>query len=676
MDPSRNNMPLQFNRQKNQPPMAVTRTSDGIAKDDDVSSSTTMNLIGGGDGSHNSALAANMAGPSAAEVAAGEHGGMMGVFNMLGQMVGPMGAGMASTDPNMIMMGQMNFNTEFGGMMGAAQMTGPNMMGMQGMMGPPGAAAQMMVPQLPVKEVIHLKSSVLYPPAPGAPSRSTRERPMGCKTIFIGGIPEKCTEDILFEVFESCGPIQSIRISKKNFAHIRFEMMESVDRALYISGYRMKISDSDEKEDTGRLHVDYAQARDDQHEYECQQRALAREMRHIQRLEQERLRPPSPPPVTYYSDHEASMLLEALKSDEGFTKSSQVLMTWLERGECNRRTSSTFYTLVQTAQSHVRRLKAEKAGVVGEYQQYKTQYQLRVQGITTQLCQVERVMAAAHKQKCWDHFTKAQRKNIDTWQRQAQEAREQDQDEESGSGQKAGVAEDMELSDDEDTAPPPKKRKAGSQLDAADNSENQKLKEENDALKCQMEAFKNEVDTVRQEGRSEIDEKDKQVKSLQNALQGMQQQLIAQRAIVTRMEKELEEAKKKSGSGSSSSSSLDTPGQDQETTDGARDGNSGTDHKRDDSSAHVSSSGLALSNKEARILGLVCCFLHVHPHGATVDYLWSYLRQLLSVRVREVEDLLEKVPAIFQQEVIGVGAATERRWIFTGMKTVSGSDAT
>ena len=59
---------------------------------------------------------------------------------------------------------------------------------------------------------------------------------MGCKTIFIGGIPEKCTEDILFEVFESCGPIQSIRISKKNFAHIRFEMMESVDRALYISG--------------------------------------------------------------------------------------------------------------------------------------------------------------------------------------------------------------------------------------------------------------------------------------------------------------------------------------------------------------------------------------------------------------------------------------------------------
>ncbi|RUS83035.1 hypothetical protein EGW08_009223 [Elysia chlorotica] len=672
MDPSRNNMPLQFNRQKNQPPMPVTRTSDGLAKEDDVSSSTTMALMGGGEGSHS--VSGNLGGQTvsvgASDVSGGDHANMLGVFSMLGQMVGPMATGMAATDPNMMMMGQMNFNTEFGGMMGAGPMGGPNMMGMQGMMGPSGPAGPLMVPQMTVKEVIQLKSSILYPPAPGAPSRSTRERPMGCKTIFIGGIPEKCTEDILFEVFESCGPIQSIRISKKNFAHIRFEMMESVDRALYISGYRMKINDSDEKEDTGRLHVDYAQARDDQHEFECQQRALAREMRHIQRLEQERLRPPSPPPVTYYSDHEASMLLESLKSDEGFTKSSQVLMTWLERGECNRRTSSTFYTLVQTAQGHVRRLKAEKAGVVGEYQQYKTQYQLRLQGITSQLCQVERVMVAAHKQKCWDHFTKAQRKNIDTWQRQAQEAREQEEDEEAGSGQRSGVAEDMDLSDDDEAAagPSSKKRRAGSHTDA-ETLETQRLKEENDALKCQMEAFKNEVDTVRQEGSVKAEDKDKQIKALQNALQGMQQQLIAQRAIVTKMEKDLEEARKKSNS------NLDTPLEEPET-ERTREVAAPAESKREESSTLVSSSGLALSDKEARILGLVCCFLHVHPHGATVDYLWSYLRQLMTVRVREVEDLLEKVPAIFQQEVIGVGAGTERRWIFTGMRTVSRPDGT
>lgn len=71
---------------------------------------------------------------------------------------------------------------------------------------------------------------------PGAPPRTVRAKPPGCKTIFIGGIPENSTEEILHEVFESCGPILSIRMSKKNFAHIRFEIMESVDRALYISG--------------------------------------------------------------------------------------------------------------------------------------------------------------------------------------------------------------------------------------------------------------------------------------------------------------------------------------------------------------------------------------------------------------------------------------------------------
>ena len=75
----------------------------------------------------------------------------------------------------------------------------------------------------------------------------------------------------------------------------------------------MKIDNLDDKPNTGRLHVDYAQARDDLYEWECHQRALAREMRHRQRVEQERMRPPSPPPVIHFSDHEAQVLVERLK---------------------------------------------------------------------------------------------------------------------------------------------------------------------------------------------------------------------------------------------------------------------------------------------------------------------------------------------------------------------------
>ncbi len=73
-----------------------------------------------------------------------------------------------------------------------------------------------------------------------APVPTTRERPPGCRTIFVGGLPENTTEEIAIELFETCGPICSIRLSKKNFAHIRFEMEESVDKALYISGKKCK----------------------------------------------------------------------------------------------------------------------------------------------------------------------------------------------------------------------------------------------------------------------------------------------------------------------------------------------------------------------------------------------------------------------------------------------------
>jgi hypothetical protein len=123
------------------------------------------------------------------------------------------------------------------------------------------------------------------------------------------------TEELLREMCDKCGPITSVRMSKKNFAHVRFEDEMSVEMALMVSGYRIKIENKDDKPNTGRLHIDYAQARDDLHDWECQQRALAREMRHQRRLEEERLRPPSPPPVIHFSDHEAQILLEQIKGN-------------------------------------------------------------------------------------------------------------------------------------------------------------------------------------------------------------------------------------------------------------------------------------------------------------------------------------------------------------------------
>ena len=57
--------------------------------------------------------------------------------------------------------------------------------------------------------------------------------------MFVGGLPELIREDIIQEVFDTCGYICSIRLSKKSFAHIRFQGEECVERALYFSGELM-----------------------------------------------------------------------------------------------------------------------------------------------------------------------------------------------------------------------------------------------------------------------------------------------------------------------------------------------------------------------------------------------------------------------------------------------------
>ena len=49
------------------------------------------------------------------------------------------------------------------------------------------------------------------------------------------------------------------------------------------------------------------------------------------------------------------------------------------------------------------------------------------------------------------------------------------------------------------------------------------LKDENDSLKCQLEAYKNEVDMNKQESTVEMDRKNKQITMLQQTLKGMQE---------------------------------------------------------------------------------------------------------------------------------------------------------
>lgn len=52
---------------------------------------------------------------------------------------------------------------------------------------------------VPMKNPLHCKTCVLVPPNRLAPPPTTRERPLGCRTIFVGGLPENVTGKYVIE---------------------------------------------------------------------------------------------------------------------------------------------------------------------------------------------------------------------------------------------------------------------------------------------------------------------------------------------------------------------------------------------------------------------------------------------------------------------------------------------
>ncbi|XP_047210548.1 ecto-NOX disulfide-thiol exchanger 2 isoform X4 [Girardinichthys multiradiatus] len=542
-----------------------------------------------------------------------------------------------------------------------------------------------------VKEIIHCKSCTLFPPNPNLPPPATRERPPGCKTVFVGGLPENATEQLIMEVFGQCGDITAIRKSKKNFCHIRFAEEPTVDKALFLSGYRIRLGSSTDKKDTGRLHVDFAQARDDLYEWECRQRMLAREERHRRKMEEDRLRPPSPPPIVHYSEHECSQLGDKIKDDGKFPDAVRVLLTWLERGEVNRRNANNFYSMIQSSNSHIRRLIGEKSQHEKEMEEAKDKFKTALAGIVAQFEQIVSVFQAASKQKAWDHFSKAQRKNLDMWRKQAEEIRNMHNEQLMGIRRE----EEMEMSDDDMEDVPDSKDSEDSGVSQAEA-----LKEENDSLRCQLDAYRNEVELLKQEQgknqpvRSEEDSThSQQLSFLQQALQGMQKQLLKMRDELKQREVELEKSLQdkqqlkaqvqnlkeglqklqsthtmklemsKSGDGGSEESNNQTTEARPSAVVSCSQEKRGPTEKNPASPIH--------SEREALLVGIISTFLHVHPFGASIEYICSYLQRLdTKINPSEVEALLSRLPCTFRQELTGVGASLEKRWNFCGFEGI------
>lgn len=62
----------------------------------------------------------------------------------------------------------------------------------------------------------------------------------------------------------------------------------------------------------------------------------------------------------------------------------QVVITWLERGDCNKKNVNNFYSMIQSTNSHVRRLMHEKSQYEDELKKAKDIMKVRMQGILLQ----------------------------------------------------------------------------------------------------------------------------------------------------------------------------------------------------------------------------------------------------------------------------------------------------
>nr|XP_026490392.1 ecto-NOX disulfide-thiol exchanger 2-like [Vanessa tameamea] len=524
---------------------------------------------------------------------------------LLGNNVGNMSMGIMPgmnmmQYPNMLnnMMGQQTIDGSQVQMVPNMNMMGnimPHMMDQNMMM-----MNQQMIPAMMANQQMFISNGVLLPPIPGVSLRQRRDKPKGCRTIFVGGLPSNVTHDMLNEIFQRFGIIQDIKSSKTGVYYIRFERQESVEPSFFLSGFRFKYHNQTENEAT-TIVIDYAINCDDQNEFEKHQRK----------------REPTPPRVEPFTATALSNITEKIKSESEFATAAHTLAVWLERGECNKKYANSFYSLIQASNNQIRRLFNEKMQLDDEFLSMKNTIKDKFSHVVMQFEQVAKILSAAKHQRVSDHFTKQQRRNIEMWLKMTEEV-------ENIKEEFNAIFEDEEM------------EKLGKNVVALERYE--ELKRENENLTYELKGYKNEAHLAKDEAERKF-EKFKAHFIAQQALQN--KQVYPPLPSHHKVEPTL----------TTSVKPLPPP------------------PTPDDDKVVVT--GPSVPPSEAKLISILTAFLMVHPLGASLDYLVSYVRSMTpNVTQATVLATLQKYVDIFHCKTTGVGACIEHRWSFITFETI------
>lgn len=262
-------------------------------------------------------------------------------------------------------------------------------------------------------------SVVTLPPPPFESKPKVSPKPPNCNTVFVGSIPDNTNDNNLYDLFSKCGPIKDIRIaSDRNFAHVEFTNTTSVDSAVELNGYIIRVGPSHSPSDKSRIHVDYAQSRE---------RSIAK-------------RKASTGESLTYSANNASTINSELRSGEGFEFAAGNVVEWLEKGSCTAASSTTFFSMLSTVNLVSHRVNKDVKATQDDLDEFlakrerafndllhqckkrerESERQKEREGETTAWFLhtgdvIESVYTAAMQKRSWDQFTKPQRKSITQW---------------------------------------------------------------------------------------------------------------------------------------------------------------------------------------------------------------------------------------------------------------------
>ncbi|GFQ99171.1 ecto-NOX disulfide-thiol exchanger 1 [Trichonephila clavata] len=213
-------------------------------------------------------------------------------------------------------------------------------------------------------------------------------KPLICKTVRITGLPPKITRNIIMEIFRKFGTIIHMRMLRNASCEIQFSNTESVEQALLLSGYRIKIGCNDDADHNGQLFVECA--------HDCHQQTEN---------------------VPAYTELEAKRLKKEIYNTQTFRKSLQILISWLKKEECTKMRSAAFYSMLEIVHIFVENSIHKIHVFEGMVKRDGRNLYVLKSKAKKVLHEIKKVFKAIRIRRNWHSLPKTQRRQIKVWKK-------------------------------------------------------------------------------------------------------------------------------------------------------------------------------------------------------------------------------------------------------------------